>query len=104
VRRPKVGSVSITALTAAPVYQATKAEGELSAPETKAGRLQRACLALLKQHEREGNAPAGTRVTLLIDGPFAELRLSLGNGKVIEAWVPRVAFKIINGEKHDTCS
>jgi len=29
----------------------------LSAPDTKAGKLQRACLALLQQHEREGTIP-----------------------------------------------
>jgi hypothetical protein len=33
----------------------------LSAPDTKAGRLQRACLALLKQHEREGMIPTNGR-------------------------------------------
>src|SRR6516164_9249904 len=36
---------------------ATEAEVGLSAPETKAGRLQRACFAWLKQHEREGTIP-----------------------------------------------
>src|SRR5260370_42238220 len=33
----------------------------LSAPESKAGRLQRACLALLKQHEHEGTIPTNGR-------------------------------------------
>jgi hypothetical protein len=41
--------------------RAIKAEVELSAPESKAGRLQRACLALLKQHEREGTIPTNGR-------------------------------------------
>ena len=53
-------------MTAAPVYQATratKAEGELSAPDSKAGKLQRACLALLQEHEREDTIP--TNVTFL---------------------------------------
>jgi hypothetical protein len=35
----------------------------LSAPDSKAGRLQRACLALLRQHERDGAVP--TNVTFL---------------------------------------
>lgn len=35
----------------------------LSAPDSKAGRLQRACLALLRQHERDGAIP--TNVTFL---------------------------------------
>jgi len=35
----------------------------LSGPESKAGRLQRACLELLRQHEREGTIP--TNVTFL---------------------------------------
>ena len=53
-------------MTAAPVYQArpikrTRAEVELSAPETKAGRLQRACLALLQEHKREGTIPTNGR-------------------------------------------
>jgi len=38
-------------------------EDGLSAPESKAGQLQRACLALLRQHEREGTIP--TNVTFL---------------------------------------
>jgi len=42
-------------MTAAPV------NGALSAPDSKAGRLQRACLALLKQHEREGAIPTNGR-------------------------------------------
>jgi len=42
-------------MTAAPV------NGALSAPDSKAGRLQRACLALLKQHEREGTIPTNGR-------------------------------------------
>jgi hypothetical protein len=33
----------------------------LSAPDTKAGKLQRACFALLKQHEREGTIPTNGR-------------------------------------------
>ena len=33
----------------------------LSPPETKAGKLQRACLALLQQHEREGTIPTNGR-------------------------------------------
>ena len=33
----------------------------LSAPDTKAGKLQRACFALLKQHEREGAIPTNGR-------------------------------------------
>jgi hypothetical protein len=33
----------------------------LSAPESKAGRLQRACLQLLRQHEREGTIPTNGR-------------------------------------------
>jgi len=40
---------------------ATEAEVGLSAPETKAGRLQRACFAWLKQHEREGTIPTNGR-------------------------------------------
>jgi hypothetical protein len=47
-------------------HRSTKAEVEtdgLSALETKAGRLQRACLELLRQHEREGTIP--TNVTFL---------------------------------------
>jgi hypothetical protein len=53
----------VTAYQARPIRRtrATKAEVELSAPETKAGRLQRACLALLKQHEREGTIPTNGR-------------------------------------------
>src|SRR5262249_31060181 len=39
----------------------TRAEVELSAPETKAGRLQRECLALLRKHEREGTIPTNGR-------------------------------------------
>jgi hypothetical protein len=35
----------------------------LSPPESKAGRLQRACLDLLREHEREGTIP--TNVTFL---------------------------------------
>jgi hypothetical protein len=35
--------------------------GTLSAPESKAGKLQRACLDLLKQHEREGTIPTNGR-------------------------------------------
>ena len=33
----------------------------LSAPNTKAGKLQRACLALLQEHEREGTIPTNGR-------------------------------------------
>ena len=33
----------------------------LSAPASKAGRLQRECLALLRQHEREGTIPTNGR-------------------------------------------
>ena len=33
----------------------------LSAPESKAGQLQRACLALLQEHEREGTIPTNGR-------------------------------------------
>ena len=36
-------------------------EDGLSAPESRAGRLQRACLALLRQHEREGTIPTNGR-------------------------------------------
>jgi hypothetical protein len=36
-------------------------EDQLSAPETKAGRLQRACLELLKQHERDDTLPTNGR-------------------------------------------
>jgi hypothetical protein len=34
---------------------------DLSSPESKAGRLQRACLDLLRQHEREGTIPTNGR-------------------------------------------
>jgi hypothetical protein len=34
---------------------------DLSAPDTKAGKLQRACLALLQQHERDGTIPTNGR-------------------------------------------
>jgi hypothetical protein len=37
------------------------AEDQLSAPETKAGRLQRACLELLHIHERDGALPTNCR-------------------------------------------
>jgi hypothetical protein len=37
------------------------ADTGLSAPDSKAGKLQRACLALLKQHEREGTIPTNGR-------------------------------------------
>ena len=53
-------------MTVAPVYRATratKAEGKLSAPDSKTGKLQRACLDLLQEHEREGTIP--TNVTFL---------------------------------------
>jgi hypothetical protein len=33
----------------------------LSAPESKAGKLQRACLALLQEHERAGTIPTNGR-------------------------------------------
>jgi hypothetical protein len=33
----------------------------LSAPESKAGRLQRACLELLQEHERDGTIPTNGR-------------------------------------------
>ena len=33
------------------------ADSTLSAPDTKAGRLQRACLDLLREHERNGDIP-----------------------------------------------
>jgi hypothetical protein len=36
-------------------------DAQLSAPASKAGRLQRACLALLKQHERDGAVPTNGR-------------------------------------------
>ena len=51
-------------MTAIPVYEATratKAGSELSAPDTKAGKLQRACLALLQEHKREGTIPTNGR-------------------------------------------
>lgn len=34
---------------------------DLSAPDTKAGRLQRACLELLREHERDGALPTNGR-------------------------------------------
>jgi hypothetical protein len=36
-------------------------DAELSPPDTKAGRLQRACLALLRRHEHEGTIPTNGR-------------------------------------------
>jgi hypothetical protein len=35
--------------------------GTLSAPESKRGRLQQACLDLLRQHERDGAIPTNGR-------------------------------------------
>src|SRR5215470_6920044 len=38
-----------------------RADAALSAPDSKAGKLQRACLALLQEHEREGMIPTNGR-------------------------------------------
>ena len=48
-------------MTASPDYQASPVNGALSAPDSKAGRLQRACLALLQEHERERMIPTNGR-------------------------------------------
>jgi len=42
----------------------------------------------------ELRAPAGSRVTLLIEGQFVKLMLALADGKSIETWVSRSALKI----------
>jgi len=39
-------------------------------------------------------APAGTRVTLVIEGAFAKFTIALADGKSIETWVARSALKI----------
>jgi hypothetical protein len=36
-------------------------EKELSAPDTKAGKIQRACLELLREHQRAGTLPTNVR-------------------------------------------
>src|SRR6516165_5825810 len=47
-----------------PIAQATSAASPddiLSAPDSKAGRLQRACLELLREHHRNGDIPTNGR-------------------------------------------
>jgi hypothetical protein len=43
-------------------------------------------------------APAGSRLTLVIEGAFVKLSLALANGNSIETWISRSALKIKGAE------
>jgi hypothetical protein len=49
----------------------------------------------------ELHAPPGTRVTLLVNGPFVQITLSFDDGKSLEAWVSRAALKVQHGGREN---